>query len=45
MAETYLTYLESTRNYQQLKQMYAGRGERSVSETANLVGLKLPNDS
>lgn len=45
IAETYLTYLQSSRKYNEINQAYAGKGERSVSETAKLVGFKLPFDS
>lgn len=44
MAETYLTYLESSRKFKELNQAYSGKGDRSIAETANLVGFKLPNE-
>ncbi|XP_030375876.1 protein FMC1 homolog [Scaptodrosophila lebanonensis] len=44
LGQTYLTYLTSTRNYNELHKEYHGRGERSVKETADLVGFKLPTD-
>uniref|UniRef100_A0A1I8AEU0 Protein FMC1 homolog n=1 Tax=Steinernema glaseri TaxID=37863 RepID=A0A1I8AEU0_9BILA len=37
----YSVYLDSTRQLNELQQRYKG-GERSVAESANLVGLKLP---
>lgn len=43
-AETYLCYLESTRKYEEIHQHYHGKGERSVKETADMVGFKLPHD-
>lgn len=44
LGQTYLTYLSSLRKYNALYKEYHGRGERSVKETANLVGFKLPTD-
>lgn len=44
LGETYLTYLVSRRRYEELYKEYHGRGERSVRETANIVGFKLPHD-
>ena len=41
-AETYLCLLENSRKHQELIKIYHGKGERSVQEAANLVGLKLP---
>ena len=40
--ETYITYLQSSREHRELLTRYQGRGERSVEESANLVGLELP---
>ncbi|XP_042146797.1 protein FMC1 homolog [Ixodes scapularis] len=39
---TYLCYLASTRKGHELQQQYHGRKERSVEESARLVGLALP---
>ncbi|XP_042886700.1 protein FMC1 homolog [Penaeus japonicus] len=44
LAHTCATYLQSNRKYQQLHAEYHGRGERTVKETADLVGFKLPHD-
>ncbi|CAD6993802.1 unnamed protein product [Ceratitis capitata] len=44
LSQTYLTYLGSLRKYNELHKEYHGRGERSVKETADLVGFKLPTD-
>jgi len=41
IAETYLCLLESSRKQEELSTIYA-RGERSVEESAKLVGLALP---
>lgn len=42
LAQTYLSYLSNTRKHKELYAEYHGKGERSVEETANLVGLRLP---
>uniref|UniRef100_A0A914PRI4 Protein FMC1 homolog n=1 Tax=Panagrolaimus davidi TaxID=227884 RepID=A0A914PRI4_9BILA len=44
LADTYATYLNSTRYLAELQERYRG-GERSVSESANLVGLQLPKEA
>ncbi|KAH8276712.1 hypothetical protein KR044_003505 [Drosophila immigrans] len=44
LGQTYLTYLSSQRQYNDIYKEYHSRGERSVKETANLVGFKLPTD-
>lgn len=44
LADTYLTYLKSSRKAAQLKNEYHGQGERSVRSTADMVGFKLPHD-
>lgn len=44
VANTYLTYLRSTRLRNQICDEYHGKGERTVAETAKLVGFKLPHD-
>ncbi|XP_058118784.1 protein FMC1 homolog [Anopheles ziemanni] len=43
-AETYLSYLESTRKLKELNESYRGKGERSIRDTADMVGFKLPHD-
>ena len=40
----YRTYLASQRKYMELHDEYNSKGERSVEETAKLVGFKLPHD-
>ncbi len=44
LADTYRCYLESSRRYRELLQKYRGEGERSIKQTADLVGFKLPHD-
>ncbi|KAK2584366.1 hypothetical protein KPH14_006752 [Odynerus spinipes] len=44
LADTYLCYLTSQRKYKEIKTQYTGKGERSIKETADLVGFKLPHD-
>lgn len=44
LGTNYLRYLTSLRQYQEIYDVYNARGERSVRETANLVGFKLPHD-
>lgn len=44
LGETYRDYLASQRRYNEIRKHYAGRGERTVKETADLVGFKLPHD-
>ncbi|XP_050484749.1 protein FMC1 homolog [Bombus huntii] len=44
LAETYLCYLNSQRVCKEIQIRYAGKGERSIKETADLVGFKLPHD-
>lgn len=41
LASTYKHYLESTRRLIELEKRYQG-GERTISESAKLVGLELP---
>lgn len=43
-AETYLCYLQSIRKLKELTAVYSGKGERSIRETADMVGFKLPHD-
>ncbi|KAH8417072.1 hypothetical protein KR222_002572 [Zaprionus bogoriensis] len=44
LGQTYLTYLSSQRQFKELYNEFHGRGERTVKETADLVGFKLPTD-
>ncbi|XP_003741367.1 protein FMC1 homolog [Galendromus occidentalis] len=41
--DTFTAYLESNRRVAEIQKMYHNKGERSVKEAANLVGLELPN--
>ncbi|RWS23451.1 UPF0562 protein C7orf55-like protein [Leptotrombidium deliense] len=41
IAETILCYLNSTREARALHQKYYGKGERSVEETAKLLGFEI----
>lgn len=43
MASAYHCYLNGTRKHQELFHRYYGQGERTVQETASIVGLGLPN--
>ncbi|KAG7298835.1 hypothetical protein JYU34_017285 [Plutella xylostella] len=43
-AKTYHTYLREGRRYKELNEEFKGKGERSVEETARMVGFKLPHD-
>lgn len=44
IGETYLCYLSSVRKHGEILKHYGGKGERTVEETAGLVGFKLPHD-
>ncbi|KAK3923722.1 Protein O-mannose kinase [Frankliniella fusca] len=44
LANTYLCYLQSMRRTAEIREVYKGKGERSVKETADMVGFKLPHD-
>lgn len=44
LGETYLCYLRSLRKFNEITRDYKGKGERSVKETADMVGFKLPHD-
>lgn len=44
VSESYLCYLKSQRLYEKLHHQYHAKGERSVEETAEIVGFKLPHD-
>lgn len=41
IAKTYLSYLRNTKEYSILQSKYA-KGERSIEDSANIVGLRLP---
>ena len=44
LASTYATYLSSQRLWHEVHKEYHAAGERSVEETAKIVGSKLPHD-
>lgn len=44
LANTYLSYLKSLRKQDEIQKHFKGSGERSVKETADMVGFKLPHD-
>lgn len=44
LGQAYVTYLQSSRKYAEIQTEYKGRGERSVKDTADMVGFKLPGD-
>ena len=44
LTNTYATYLVSQRKWHKVHTEYHARGERSVAETAKIVGFQLPHD-
>lgn len=42
MVNTYLCYLNSKRTHEHILKEFHGRGERSIKDTADLVGFTLP---
>jgi len=44
LGEMYLCYLKSQQACKEIHKQYTGKGERSIQETADLVGFKLPHD-
>jgi len=44
LASTYATYLESQRKWKELNDEWHARGERTVEDTARMVGFKLPHE-
>lgn len=44
LTNTYATYLSSQRLWHKVHKEYHASGERSVAETAKIVGFKLPHD-
>ncbi|KAL4229002.1 Formation of mitochondrial complex V assembly factor 1 [Mactra antiquata] len=44
LARTYLCYLRSVKEHEELHAQYKGAGERSVESAANLVGLTVPKN-
>ncbi|RZF34176.1 hypothetical protein LSTR_LSTR003586 [Laodelphax striatellus] len=45
LAQAYHCYLRSQREYEQLHSQYLSKGERTVKQTADMVGFKLPHDA
>ena len=45
LCSNYATYLKSQRLWHAVHKEYHATGERSVEETAKMVGFKLPHDS
>ncbi|XP_052754876.1 protein FMC1 homolog [Galleria mellonella] len=43
-ARTYVDYMHNAKRYKEINAEYKGKGERSVEETARMVGFKLPHD-
>lgn len=44
IANTYLCYLRSSRLHKEINEEFHGKGERTVEQTAKMVGFKLPHD-
>ena len=44
LSSTYATYLTSQRMWHEVHKEYHATGERSVADTAKMVGFKLPHD-
>jgi len=44
LGDAYETYLRSQRTWLAFHQEYHAKGERSVADTAQIVGFKLPHD-
>lgn len=44
LGQTYACYLQSKRNHDRIRLEFTGKGERSVKDTATMVGFKLPHD-
>lgn len=44
LVSSYLCYLRSQRRYEEIHSQYHTKGERSVKETADMLGFKLPHD-
>lgn len=45
LLDNYITYIQSSREHRELLARYQGKGERSVEESARLVGLELPKQA
>lgn len=44
VADSFASYLRAQRQWLQVHQEYHAKGERSVEDTAKIVGFKLPHD-
>jgi hypothetical protein len=44
VGRSYLAYLQSLKNMLKIQKEYQGKGDRSIRDTANIVGFKLPHD-
>ena len=44
LADTYSTYLTAQREWEAVQQEYHAKGERSVPQTAKMVGFNLPHE-
>ncbi|KAF9821097.1 hypothetical protein SFRURICE_001032 [Spodoptera frugiperda] len=43
-AKSYYDYLHHSRRYKEINAEFKGKGERSVEETARMVGFKMPHE-
>ncbi|XP_063621898.1 protein FMC1 homolog isoform X2 [Cydia splendana] len=43
-ARSYYDYLHHSRRYKEINMEFKGKGERSIEDTARMVGFKLPHD-
>ena len=43
LAQTYLAYINSSIHYKQIYDKFYSKGERTVEQTARMVGFQLPN--
>jgi len=41
---SYVLYLQGSREYHRISDVYKGAGERSADDTAKLLGFKMPNE-
>eukprot|EP00088_Acartia_fossae_P056884 TRINITY_DN6631_c0_g1_i1.p1 TRINITY_DN6631_c0_g1~~TRINITY_DN6631_c0_g1_i1.p1 ORF type:complete len:113 (-),score=1.62 TRINITY_DN6631_c0_g1_i1:174-512(-) len=44
LSDTYRTYLESQRKWRDVNETYHAKGERTVEQTAKMVGFNLPHE-
>jgi len=45
MADTYLTYLTAQRDWYAVQQEFHAKGERTIAQTAKMVGFNLPHEA